>query len=95
MAGGLALYTCKIDRGGIQRHPCRRAHEALDESGHTYETVIADRNRPFGLLTKGKRPEIAEISGQEKLPVLRLADGTVIAGSGKIVSWARETAPVQ
>lgn len=87
------LFTCDIDGGGPKIHPCRRAHEALDEAGHAYETVVFDKNKPMGLFTKGKRPELKQMSGQEKLPVLELADGTTIAGSGKIVRWARDNAP--
>ena len=93
MADEKKLYTCHIDRGGPKVHPCRKAHEALDEAGHAYETKVFDRNKPMGLFTKGKRPELKELSGQEKLPVLELTDGTTIAGSGKIVAWARDNAP--
>ena len=48
MADDLILYTCEIDDGGAKIHPCRRAHDALREAGHEYETVIMDRNRPLG-----------------------------------------------
>lgn len=89
----LTLYTCDLDRGGPRFHPCRRVHEALDAAGHSYETVVFDRNRPFGLLTGGKRPKLKEISGQEKLPVLVLDDGRVISGSGAIIGWAKDTPP--
>jgi len=91
--GALALYTCELDRLGPKIHPCRRAHDALASAGHTYETIVFDKNRPLGLFTSGKRPELKEMSGQEKLPVLRLPDGTMIPGSGKIISWAKENAP--
>jgi glutathione S-transferase len=57
--------------------------------------VVFARNRPFGLFTAGKRPELKELSGQEKLPVLQLDDGSVIVGSGKIVAWARANAPAR
>jgi hypothetical protein len=30
------------------------------------------------------------LSGQERLPVLRLADGTTIDGGANIVAWAKE-----
>lgn len=84
------LYTCEIDDGGPKMHPCHKAHDALDEAGVEYETVIADRNRPFGFGSKGTRPEIKRISGQEKLPVLQLTDGTTVNGGGKIAKWARQ-----
>jgi glutathione S-transferase len=51
------------------------------------------RGRPFGLLTKGRRPELKAMSGQEQLPVLKLADGTVINGSANIIAWAKANAP--
>jgi glutathione S-transferase len=91
--GELLLYTCHIDDGGPPVHPCRRAHEALRAAGHEYRTEVADRNRPFGLFTSGKRPELKRISGQEKLPVLQLPDGSTVNGSREIIRWARKHAP--
>jgi glutathione S-transferase len=91
--GELVLYTCHIDAGGPPVHPCRRAHEALREAGHEYQTEVADRNHPFGFFTTGKRPELKRVSGQEKLPVLQLPDGKTVNGSREIVRWARENAP--
>lgn len=90
---GLKLYTCHVDRGGPAVHPCRRCHETLEEAGHQYETEIFDRNKPMGLFTSGKRPELKKMTGQEKLPVLRLDDGSFITGSGDIIKWARSNAP--
>lgn len=55
--------------------------------------MIAARGIPFGLFTTGRRPELKAMSGQEKLPVLRLPDGTTINGSGEIIAWAKEHAP--
>jgi glutathione S-transferase len=82
------LHVCNVDRKGPKRHACRRAHDLLDAHGHHYETNIFDRNRPFGLFTSGKRPELKRMTGQEKLPVLELDDGTMVIGSGDIVEWA-------
>ena len=62
-------------------------------AGHDYEKVISGRGRPFGLFTKGRRPKLKEMSGQEKLPVLQLPDGTTIAGSSNIVAWASSHPP--
>jgi len=93
MVNGLKLLTCSLDDGGPKMHPCRKAHEALDEAGHVYETEVFDKNRPLGLFTKGKRPELKKISGQEKLPVLQLPGGETIAGGNKIVAWAQENQP--
>lgn len=68
---------------------------ALREAGHDFDKLIAARGIPFGLFTTGRRPELKKLSGQEKLPVLRLTDGTTISGSGNIIAWAREHAPTQ
>ncbi len=93
MPDKLTLYVCHIDDGGPRPHACRRAHEALREAGHAYETVIFGRGHRFGLFTKGRRPRLKEMSGQEKLPVLQWPDGTTLAGSGKIVAWAKANPP--
>jgi len=87
------LYVCSIDEGGPPPHACKRAARALRQSGHEFEKIIFDRGHLFGLFTTGRRPQLKQISGQEKLPVLVLADGTVISGSGKIIEWASSTAP--
>ena len=89
----LTLYTCSLDRGGPKFHPCRRCHEALEQAGHSYGTDIFDKNRPFGLFTKNKRPELKRMTGQEKLPVLKLPDGSYLTGGNEIVAWARNTPP--
>ena len=92
-AGELTLFVCHINEGGPPVHPCRLAHEALRKHGHGYTTEVLDRNHPFGLFTRGRRPELKRISGQEKLPVLVLADGSTVNGWRAISRWARETAP--
>ena len=93
MPAKLTLYVCHIDDRGPRPHACRRAHEALREAGHDYEKVVFDRGHYFGLFTKGKRPELKEMSGQEKLPVLQLPDRTTVNGSREIMRWARQNAP--
>jgi predicted enzyme related to lactoylglutathione lyase len=89
------LYVCHLDDGGFKPHACRRAHEALRAAGHPYDTVVFGRGRYFGLRTKGRRPRLKELSGQEKLPVMQLPDGTTIAGSGSIIAWARSHKPTE
>jgi hypothetical protein len=93
MSDQLTLYVCHIDEGGPKPHACRRAHEALRANGHSYEKVIFARGRPFGIFTKGRRPELKEMSGQEKLPVLQLPDGTMISGSTNIIAWTEQNSP--
>jgi glutathione S-transferase len=89
MSDEIVLHVCHIADGGPPFHPCRRAAGALDDAGIEYRSEVADRNRPMGLMTTGKRPELKRLSGQEKLPVLELADGTTVNGSGDIIRWAR------
>lgn len=92
MPGKPTLHVCSIDDAGPKIHPCRRAHESLVAAGIAHERVIAAKNKPFGLGTKGTRPELKALSGQEKLPVLELLDGTTVNGGGKIVAWAKANA---
>jgi hypothetical protein len=91
--GELTLLVCHMNEGGPPVHPCRLAHAALRKHGHEYKTEVLDRNHPFGLFTRGRRPELKRISGQEKLPVLMLPDGSTVNGWRGISRWARETAP--
>ena len=82
------LHVCHIDEAGAKIHPCRRAHDALLAAGIDHEKTVFDKNRPMGLFTAGKRPELKAMSGQEKLPVLELPDGTTVNGAANIVAWA-------
>jgi glutathione S-transferase len=85
------LHVCHIV-AGPKAHPCRRAHEALLAAGIDHDKVVFARGRPFGLFTAGRRPGLKAISGQEKLPVLELPDGSSINGGGAIVAWAKANA---
>jgi glutathione S-transferase len=93
VAEKLTLFVCHIDDGGPPPHACKRAQRALRAAGHDFDKVIAGRGIPFALFTTGRRPQLKRLSGQEKLPVLRLGDGTTINGSASIIAWAREHAP--
>lgn len=93
MAGKPTLYVCSIDEGGPPPHACKRVQRALRESGHDFDKVIFARGIPFGLFTTGRRPELKAISGQEKLPVLVLADSSTVNGSAAIIAWANENSP--
>ena len=88
MPDELTLYVCHIDEGGPPPHACKRAQRALRDNGHEFEKVVYAKGIPFGLFTKGRRPELKQMSGQEKLPVLKLADGVTINGSKAIIAWA-------
>jgi hypothetical protein len=93
MSQGLTLYVCHVDDGGPGPHACRRAQRALRDAGHHFEKVVYGKGHPFGLFTKGKRPDLKEMSGQEMLPVLQLADGSTVNGGANIVAWAKANAP--
>ena len=95
MSEKLKLLVCHIDDGGPPPHACKRAQRALRAAGHDFDKVIAARGIPFGLFTSGRRPELKQLSGQEKLPVLQLADGSTINGSAKIIAWARSHASAE
>jgi hypothetical protein len=93
MADKLALYVCHIDEGGPPPHACKRAQKALRGAGHDFEKIVFARGKLFGLFTKGRRPELKALSGQEQLPVLMLPDGSTINGSASVIEWARAHAP--
>ncbi len=93
MPDKLTLYVCHIDDGGPPPHACRRAQRALREHGHDFDKVVFARGHLFGLFTKGRRPELKALSGQEQLPVLALPGGEVVNGSSQIIAWAKANAP--
>jgi glutathione S-transferase len=84
------LFVCHGDDGGPRLHPCRRVQEALRSAGVEYDKVVAAHGSPIPFLRKGSREELRAATGQTKLPVLKLADGTVIANSRAILSWVAE-----
>jgi glutathione S-transferase len=87
------LFVCHGDDGGPRVHPCRRVQEALRASGIEYDKVIAAHGSPIPFLRKGSRDELRAATGAEKLPALKLADGTVLTHSSAILGWVREQQP--
>ena len=81
------LFVCHGDDGGPRMHPCRRVQEALCTTGIEYEKVIAAHGSPIPFLRKGSREQLRETTGAEKLPALKLSDGTVLTHSRAIFSW--------
>jgi glutathione S-transferase len=61
--------------------------EALQAAGIEYEKVIAAHGSPIPFLRKGPREQLHEATGAEKLPTLKLPDGTVLTHSRAIFSW--------
>jgi glutathione S-transferase len=87
MAENPTLFVCHGDEGGPRMHPCRRVQEALHGAGIEYDKVLAAHGSPIPFLRKGSREELRDATGAEKLPALKLADGTVITHSRAIFSW--------
>jgi len=83
------LFVCHGDDGGPRMHPCRRVQEAMRAAGIEYEKVIAAHGSPWPFLRKGSREELRAETGATKLPVLKLADGTVITHSRAILAWTQ------
>ncbi len=68
----IKLHRCSAGFIKIDAHPCWKVQKALDEAGVDYEVV------KHAAIGRGRRKELQELSGQDKLPVLELEDGTVI-----------------
>jgi glutathione S-transferase len=84
------LYVCHGDDGGPKVHPCRRVQEALRETGIEYEKVIAAHGSPIPFLRRGSREELRQWTGDNKLPALKLPDGSVLKHSKAILSWVEQ-----
>jgi glutathione S-transferase len=84
------LFVCHGDEKGPRMHPCRRVQEAMRDAGIEYEKVIAGHGNPIPFLRKGSRDELRAATGQEKLPALKLADGTVVTPSKAILAWVEQ-----
>jgi hypothetical protein len=89
MADKPTLYVCHGDEGGPRVHPCRRVQEALHAKGIEYEKVVAAHGSPIPFLRKGSREELREVTGDTRLPAMKLPDGTVMTHSREILAWVR------
>ncbi|MGO9320135.1 MAG: glutathione S-transferase N-terminal domain-containing protein [Solirubrobacteraceae bacterium] len=87
------LFVCHGDDGGPRMHPCRRVQEALRAAHVEYAKVIAGHGSPVPFLRKGSREELREATGTTKLPVFKLADGTIIVHSRPIFDWIEQQKP--
>ncbi len=81
------LWVCDGDMEGPRFHPCARVQTAFQEAGIEYDKVFGGHGNPIPFLRKGSRDELREATGDEKLPTLVLADGTVIHGGKAILKW--------
>ncbi len=71
------LHRCSNMWVKIGGHPCWRVQKALDDAGVEYELVKGPG------LPRGKRTELAELSGQKKYPVIEFEDGSVYRAESK------------
>ena len=85
--GTPTLYVCHGDDGGPRIHPCRRVQEELRAKGIAYEKVVAVHGNPIPFLRKGSRDELRAATGDDKVPALKLPDGTVLTHSKEIRRW--------
>ena len=84
------LYVCHGDDEGPKFHPCRKVQDSFREKGIAFDKVVAAPGHPIPFLRKGSRDELEAATGTRKLPALKLADGTVITPSRKILRWVKE-----
>lgn len=54
--------------------------------------MIGGHGNPIPFLRKGSRDELRAATGAEKLPTLKLTDGTVLTNSRAILSWVKQQA---
>lgn len=84
------LFVCHGDGGGPRIHPCRRVQEALVAAGIEYDKVIAAHGSPIPFLRRGSRAELEEATGSDKLPAMKLPDGSVLTHSRAILGWIHD-----
>jgi len=70
-------------------HPCKKAHDALKEAGHSPDVVKTYGLAQLPEMTSGRK-HVKRLTGESFVPVLVLEDGTVIKDSTNIVAWARD-----
>lgn len=70
-------------------HPCKRAHDALKEAGHSPTVVKTYGFARLPDVTSGRK-EVKRLTGESFVPVLVLDDGKAIKDSKNIVAWARD-----
>ena len=87
------LFVCHGDEGGPRFHPCRKVQAALRAAGFEHTKVIAAHGQPIPWLRRGSRDELRHLTGDVKLPVLLLPDGTTRTHSRAILAWISEQKP--
>ena len=84
------LYVCDGDEKGPRFHPCAKVQKAMREKGIAYDKVVAVHGNPIPFLRKGSRAELRAATGDDKVPALKLADGTVLTHSKQILGWVEQ-----
>jgi glutathione S-transferase len=72
----IKLHRCSVEWLKIDRHPCWKVQQALDEKGIEYELVT-------GPLRGSKRDALEQLSGQRRYPVIEFEDGRVYREESK------------
>jgi hypothetical protein len=83
------LYVCHGDTKSPRFHPCGKVQMAMNDAGVEYDKVIAAKGNPIPFL-RGPRDKVRELTGQDSLPALKLADGTVITPHKAILDWVEQ-----
>jgi glutathione S-transferase len=92
----MLLYACAFEKAGAPPHPCAKAANALDATGHRYELrkVKGGSLKPWTWPSRARdRAEVEQLSAQRAVPILVLDSGEVITGSQQIVEWAQSNEP--
>ena len=84
------LYVCHGDEKSPRMHPCGKVQKALRDAGIEYDKVVAVHGNPIPFLRKGSRDELRVATGDDKVPALKLADGTVLTHSEQMLAWVEE-----
>jgi hypothetical protein len=83
------LYVCYGTFRIHDSHPCREAHQALTDAGYQPKVVRTGGCYGSDPLWPGRR-KVKRLTGNYKVPTLRLDDGRIVDGSENIVAWAAE-----
>ena len=83
----MELHVCYGTFGTPERHPCKKAHDALTRAGYAPQVVRTGGCYRTDPLWKARR-RIKRLTGNYKVPTLFLHDGTIVDGTANIVVWA-------
>jgi glutaredoxin len=84
------LHVCYGTFGTPERHPCKRAYNALRDAGYEPQVVRTGGCYRTDPLWPGRR-SIKRLTGTYKVPTLFLDDDSIIDGTANIVAWAAAT----